>query len=108
MNTISKQSIAHYLPKNPVIIEAGAHYGRDTIKMSKIWPQATIHAFEPVPELFTILKNNTQKYDNIFCYPYALSNSCGTKNFFVSSGRSTATSSLFEPFLYSITHPTTL
>jgi len=43
--------VAPYLPANPVIIEAGAFNGSDTIKLAKKWPQATIHAFEPVPAI---------------------------------------------------------
>ena len=55
---LSRHSIKQFLPKNPVIVEAGAHIGRDTLKMHAIWPQATIHAFEPVPPLFKQLKKN--------------------------------------------------
>lgn len=53
---ISKEYIAQFLPPNPIIIEAGAHIGRDTKKMARQWPNAHIHAFEPVPALFEILK----------------------------------------------------
>ena len=31
--------IAQFLPQNPIIIEAGAHRGTDTIAMSRHWPQ---------------------------------------------------------------------
>lgn len=105
---ISKEYIAQFLPENPVIIEAGAHIGRDTKKMLKQWPQAKIHAFEPVPELFEELKKNTTPYSNVTCYPLALNNSSGTAQFYISSGRSTATSSLLAPKEYLIEHPTTV
>lgn len=105
---ISKESIARYLPKNPVIVEAGAHIGRDTIKMHKAWPTSTIHAFEPVPELYSYLIDNTAPYPKIFCYPLALSNVTGESTFFVSSGRSTATSSFFEAGRYQEQFPDTL
>ena len=104
---ISKHSIAQYLPENPLIIEAGAHIGRDTIKMHNAWPTSTIHAFEPVPELFIILKNNAASYTRIQCHHIALSNKTGQSTFFVSSGRSTATSSLFEPERYKKQYPDT-
>lgn len=103
--TIPKPMIAHYLPKNPVIVEAGAHIGRDTLKMSAAWPTCTIHAFEPVPELFQHLTCNVASNSRITCYPYALSNHTGTNTLFMSSGRSTATSSLYEPAEQQ--HPTT-
>ncbi len=94
---ISKQIIETYLPPNPVIVEAGAHIGRDTLKMIAAWPTCTIHAFEPVPELFSFLTANTKAHPTIICYPLALSTTTGTTTFFVSSGRSTATSSLLKP-----------
>ena len=34
-----KEYIASFLTKNPVIIEAGAHIGLDTVEMSKFWPK---------------------------------------------------------------------
>lgn len=108
MNThISKSSIAQFLPANPIILEAGAHIGRDTIKMVKEWPQAIIHAFEPVPSLFEELKKNTAHVPNIHRYNIALSNASGFATFYQSGGRSTATSSLLAPTGYLKEHPTT-
>ena len=47
-----KHFIAQFLPENPVILEAGAHVGTDTVEMVNLWPKCTVYAFEPVPELF--------------------------------------------------------
>lgn len=107
INQIKKDYIAQFLPNNPVIIEAGAHIGRDTKKMRQQWPHAQIHAFEPVPALFNELKNTVKNVAKIHCYPYALSNITGRSIFHVSSGRSTATSSLLQPKEYLLEHPTT-
>jgi len=41
--------IANFLPKNPVILEAGAFDGTNSLEMAEFWPGATVHAFEPVP-----------------------------------------------------------
>lgn len=106
-HTIAKEHIAQFLPDNPIIIETGAHIGRDTLKMARQWPEAIIHAFEPVPELYQHLKRNTADYPNIHTYPFALSNSTGEKTLYKSSGRSTATSSLLEPLEYKKEHPDT-
>lgn len=76
--------LAQYLPKNPVIVEAGSYDGRDTIKMATKWLQGTIHAFEPVPELFVKLKTNTARLKNVGYYNRALSNKIGTATFYVS------------------------
>jgi len=49
---IPKKYFRAFLPEKPVILEAGAHKGKDTVELAKIWPKGTIHAFEPVPTLF--------------------------------------------------------
>ncbi len=105
---VLRESIAPLLNDHPIIIEAGAHIGRDTLKMSTQWPHATIHAFEPVPTLFEQLVHNTQNYPNVICYPYALGAENCTATMHVSSGRSTATSSLLEPEEYAQEFPDTL
>lgn len=102
---ITKLFIKQFLPDSPVIVEAGAHIGRDTIKMANTWPNSTIHAFEPVPELFATLKLKTSDHANIFCYPFALSDTIGTETLYVSSGASTAASSLLKPKDYVISRP---
>ena len=47
--------IAKFLPHDPIIIEAGAHYGEDTVAFAKRWPQAKIISFEPNPEAYKTL-----------------------------------------------------
>lgn len=89
--------IAPHIPTNPIIVEAGAHIGRGTKKMSAFWPNGTIHAFEPIPEIFTSLKKRTVGCTNVVYHNYALSNSSISQEIFVSGGRTTAVSSLLEP-----------
>ncbi len=95
--SFSRELIKSFLPDNPVIVEAGAHIGRDTLKMSTLWPQSTIHAFEPVPKLFEQLKKNVTDNPNIFCYQLALSNETGTAPLYTSDEQCTAISSLLKP-----------
>jgi FkbM family methyltransferase len=78
--TILKQ----FLPDNPIIVEAGAFDGNDTKKMAKQWPAGIIHAFEPVPEIYERLVNNTQNITNVFRYPLALSDHNGNAEFYIS------------------------
>ncbi|HEV2916987.1 MAG TPA: FkbM family methyltransferase [Candidatus Babeliales bacterium] len=94
--------IAAYLPFDPIIVEAGAFTGSDSIKMVKQWPRATVHAFEPVPELYEQLKHNTQAYTSMHTYQYALSNQNGYAEFYVSEkpdkpGKSSQAGSLHAP-----------
>ncbi len=76
--------IKEYLPDAPVIVEAGAFNGSDTKKLAAFWPQATIHTFEPVPEIFALLEENTAAIPTVRRYPVALSSTIGQQTFYVS------------------------
>ncbi len=89
--------LKQYLPPNPVIIEAGAHNGSDTVKLSALWPKGTIYAFEPVPELFDTLKKNTAHLENVIALQVALGDKIGTSKFHVSSKEGTGSSSMLTP-----------
>lgn len=102
---IVKERIKQYLPEKPCILEAGAHIGRDTVKLSKLWPLGTIYAFEPVPALYAQLVESTKGLPNVLCYPSALSTTVGSAVLHVSSGASTAASSLLEPYEYTRERP---
>jgi FkbM family methyltransferase len=94
---IPKKYFIPYLPGSPAILEAGAHKGKDTVEMAKIWPAGSIHAFEPVPRLFNKLQKNTKNLKNVSCYPLALGDTRGREKMFISSGASDGSSSLLPP-----------
>jgi len=102
---IIKDDITPYLPASPIIIEAGAHIGRDTVRMSQLWPHAQIHAFEPVASLYQFLLQRTVECPNVTCYNSALSDHNGSEILNVSSGASTAVSSFYEPHIYTQERP---
>ena len=102
---IPKSYIHSYLPKNPIIVEAGAHIGSDTLEMSRLWQNATIHAFEPVPHLFQLLAHNTEGIANIHIYPLALGETTGKFDIHISSGKSNGSSSLLLPKKHLEIHP---
>jgi FkbM family methyltransferase len=102
---INKDVIAQYLPKNPVIIEAGAHIGFDTEELARRFPEGTIYAFEPVPDIFKQLVERTHPYKNVHCIPFALSDKVGYFMMYVSSGLSDGSSSLFRPKSHLKDHP---
>lgn len=104
---INKEYIRKFLPDNPVIIDAGAHRGDDSVELSKLIPSAQIHAFEPVPAIFADLKANTTNYPRIRCYEFALSNRTGQQEMHISSGASDASSSLLAPEEHLKDHPDT-
>lgn len=101
----NKKYIEQFLPKDPVILEAGAHIGTDTMQMATMWPTSTIHAFEPVPKLYDQLIKSTQQLPNVYCYQLALSNVSGSAKFYVSGGTSDASSSLLKPKEHLFYHP---
>jgi len=115
--------LAPYLPPNPIIIEAGAHKGVDTLNMAQRWPEGTIYAFEPLPENYRALINTLSgvtnpdqisynlepvpkgyqpsaktfsELPNVKLFPLALSKKSGKAYFYVGINNSGA-SSLFKP-----------
>lgn len=83
-SNIALKFIKKFLPKNPIILEAGAFDGTDTLQMRKLWPDSIIHVFEPVPKIFQKLKEKTKEFKNIFYNMKALSNSNGFAKFHLS------------------------
>lgn len=94
---IQKKYFIQFLPKNPVIVEAGAHKGKDTVEMARTWPEGMVHAFEPVPRLFEKLESRTKNYPNVRYYQSGLSDKSGRQEIYISSGASDGSSSLLKP-----------
>lgn len=89
-----------YLPKNPIIIEAGAYDGRESAHIAKFWPEGKVYSFEPVPELFEKVLANTKSQSNVKCFKQALSNKNGNAIFHLSVEQSddiSCSSSLLPP-----------
>jgi 2-O-methyltransferase len=74
---ITADEIAPYLPADPVILEAGACDGTDTVKFAQRWPSAVIHAFEPVPYLNDEVNRRTSGLRGVRLYQLAISASPG-------------------------------
>lgn len=96
------------LPRNPVIVEAGSHWGEDTLWLARYWPAGEVHAFEPSPELFATTGRHTHWIRNVHRYPFALSDRVEEVELFLSSGDSTASSSIFAPKEHLVEHPTVM
>lgn len=77
--------VYHFLPKNPVIVEAGAFDGTDTLGLMRYWPEATVHSFEPVPNIYNnFLTKKVAHVPNVHTYQMALSNANGIAPLFLS------------------------
>jgi FkbM family methyltransferase len=93
------------LGDSPTIVEAGAHNGLDTLRLSRLFSRGTIHAFEPVPTLFARLKRRTKDSANVRTYNAALGARSGHATLHLSSGRSDGSSSLLRPTGHLRVHP---
>tara|TARA_A100001015_G_C15004076_1_gene719881 strand:+ start:24 stop:833 length:810 start_codon:yes stop_codon:yes gene_type:complete len=64
--TVLDEHISGYLKygielnEGDVIIDVGANIGILGIRLSKIYNDITIHAFEPIPEIYKVLKKNSE------------------------------------------------
>ena len=76
--------IQQYLPKNPIVVEAGARDGRDTLKMAKFWKNGRIYAFEPSPRAYRTLQKRCGKKKNVKAYSIALGSKIGYAHFYES------------------------
>lgn len=74
--------------KDIIIFDIGACEGLDTIKYSRLFPNAHIYAFEPVGENVELIEKHLEEHNirNIVLCPYALDETIGHKKFYVSSG----------------------
>ncbi len=70
--------IEKVIPENPMIFEAGGHYGTDTIKFAKKWPLSTIISFEPNPHAFEKYLETTRDFSNVHGFQLAVNNYNGT------------------------------
>jgi len=78
--------ISAWIRSNPVILEAGAHYGIDTQKFAKMWPNATILSFEPNPHAFEKLVDATKDFPQVQPINLALANYNGEATLHVCYG----------------------
>jgi len=71
--------LPQFLPYNPIIIEAGAFRGDETLRLAKQWPQGHIIALEPNPEAFEHLqkKMHHESITNVELHNLALNTYTG-------------------------------
>ncbi len=105
-------ALAQFLPENPVIVEAGAYEGRDTLKLIQKWPSGRLYAFEPLSTAFPRLVQALEPYPNAFLFNKALDQNSGQKPFYICYGEGGKTpvfefhSSLLRPLTSFLQGPT--
>lgn len=63
--------------KPRIILDIGANIGAASLYFAHVFPQAHIHAFEPVPDNFTLLARNAAPFPNIHLHQMALGGTSG-------------------------------
>ncbi len=76
--------------ETPYIIDCGANIGLSVIYFSRLYPGSTIVAFEPDPDIFSVLKKNTEnfKLSNVSLHEAAVWTSNGSLDFQIEGGMS--------------------
>lgn len=88
-----------FLPENPVILEAGGHYGEDTVLIVKKWPESTVYSFEPCPSYYSKLEKAVAHLHNVYIFPFGLFSTTGFYTFHVSKNWDGASSLLQDNHL---------
>ena len=68
--------------KNPVIFDVGASEGSVVQLYKSIYPGASIHAFEPQPDSFAVLRKRVSGFEEVSCNNMALSDVRGEATFY--------------------------
>lgn len=71
--------------QSPLIIDGGAHVGLASIYFKTLYPNATIWAFEPLPELVEYLQANisVNRLENVFIIPSGLAARAGKTELYI-------------------------
>ncbi len=69
-------------PKSPVIFDVGAWVGKTVKAHLSVFPDATVHAFEPFPSSFDQLQNAFADNGSVQAQQFAMSNVVGEATFY--------------------------
>jgi len=72
------------------ILDVGANTGQFSLAVLSLHPEATVHAFEPIPECFAALQNRFQGNSRFHAYCLAISDSNSVADFEVNESRASS------------------
>lgn len=100
-----KNLVKNYDIKIDNVIHVGGHHGHEVKLYKDINPSCKVYIFEPHPDTFKILLNNTSCYDDVVCHNVALGSSETTMNLFVERNNNGQSNSLLKPKLHLQQYP---
>jgi FkbM family methyltransferase len=71
-----------YDPPKPIILDIGANVGGFSRWAKYRWPEAIIHAYEPLPDCLNFLKENTQDLSDVHIYECAVAREPGIRRLY--------------------------
>jgi FkbM family methyltransferase len=83
--------------RRPVIFDVGANMGQTLENYAAVFPEATIHSFEPFLESYSHLKATASRYPSAVPHRLALADTAGERTFFVNPEWHTRNSLLPRP-----------
>jgi len=69
--------------KPKTVIDVGANIGQFAVASAKIFPDVSVHSFEPQPNCVTHLQKNVKRLGNVKIHPFALGDAEGEVEFHV-------------------------
>ncbi|WP_415399066.1 FkbM family methyltransferase [Synechococcus sp. W4D4] len=92
-----KRAFLSSIQSGMTVWDIGANVGYYTkLAADLVGVSGAVHAFEPNPSAFDILKSQTLLLPNVYLYPYAVGSSVGTIPFYVGTDPASPTNSLYS------------
>jgi FkbM family methyltransferase len=63
------------------VFDVGANVGDWSLEAARMFPTASVHAFEPVPDTFAVLAGSAKRETRVTAHPYGLSEDDGIAEF---------------------------
>ena len=76
------QALRCHQPALGTILDVGANIGQFALAAHFHFPDSQIHSFEPLPDLYPELVENSRRIKNVQCFNCALGESTGQMNFY--------------------------
>ena len=70
--------------QTPIILDVGGNKGQSARRYRRMFPTATVHSFEPLPETYEKLRRTASRLQKVATHQVALADSPGNREFHVS------------------------